>query len=218
MDLKNYYHDLRSRIKDADAHMFVVQLKRKKEVNFAFLCFEVDAQGRLMCVLNLKERRMPCPHVCGSTWKKEGSQFCIFYDFEVDAQGRLMRVLWEDATSNKITSILVTWYLSIQHIPPTNITWFFLPITGVNHHMQSVFLGVACLGNEKTESYVWLFKTYLKAMGGLAPHLIITDEDASMKATISMILPDTSHRLCTWHTMDKVLEKVGLSLREDQDF
>jgi transposase-like protein len=74
------------------------------------------------------------------------------------------------------------------------------------------------LGNEKTESYVWLFKTYLKAMGGLSPHLIITDEDASMKATISMILPDTSHRLCTWHTMDKVLEKVGLSLREDQDF
>jgi hypothetical protein len=55
MDMKNYYHDLRSRIKDADAHMFV------------FLCFEVDAQGRLMCVLNLKERRMPCPHVCGST-------------------------------------------------------------------------------------------------------------------------------------------------------
>jgi hypothetical protein len=36
MDLKNYYHDLRSRIKDADAQMFVAQLERKKEVNYAF--------------------------------------------------------------------------------------------------------------------------------------------------------------------------------------
>jgi hypothetical protein len=29
-DLKNYYHDLQSRIKDADAQMFVAQLERKK--------------------------------------------------------------------------------------------------------------------------------------------------------------------------------------------
>jgi hypothetical protein len=35
-DLKNYYRDLRSKIKDADAQMFVAQLERKKEVNYAF--------------------------------------------------------------------------------------------------------------------------------------------------------------------------------------
>jgi hypothetical protein len=35
-DLKNYYRDLRSRIKDADAQIFVAQLERKKEVNCAF--------------------------------------------------------------------------------------------------------------------------------------------------------------------------------------
>jgi hypothetical protein len=57
--------------------------------------------------LNLKERRKSILH---------------FYDFEVDAQGRLMHVLWADATSKKIISILVMWYLSIRHIPPTNIT------------------------------------------------------------------------------------------------
>jgi transposase-like protein len=94
----------------------------------------------------------------------------------------------------------------------------FVPITGVNHHLQSVFLGASFLPNENIESYVWLFKTFLKAMGGVPPHLIITDEDASMKATISKILPDTHHKLCMWHIMDKVPEKVGPSLREDQDF
>ena len=43
MDLKNYYRDLRTKIKDADAQMFVAQLERKKEVNPAFFYeFMVD--------------------------------------------------------------------------------------------------------------------------------------------------------------------------------
>ena len=46
MDLKNYYRDLRTKIKDADAQMFVAQLERKKEVNHAFFYdFMVDEQG-----------------------------------------------------------------------------------------------------------------------------------------------------------------------------
>ena len=55
-------------------------------------------------------------------------------------------------------------------------------------------------------------------MGGVASHLIITDEDAAMKAAIAEILPDTAHRLCMWHIMEKVPEKVGPSLREDEQF
>jgi hypothetical protein len=57
----------------------------------------------------------------------------------------------------------------------------FSPFTSVNHHMQSVLFGAAFLVNEKIESYEWLFRTFLLAMGGKSPMLIITDEDASMK-------------------------------------
>ena len=50
-DLQNYYRDLRIKIKDADAQMFVAQLERKKEVNPAFFYeFMVDDQGRLVRV------------------------------------------------------------------------------------------------------------------------------------------------------------------------
>jgi hypothetical protein len=35
-DLQNYYRDLRNKIKDADAQMFVAQLQRKKDANPAF--------------------------------------------------------------------------------------------------------------------------------------------------------------------------------------
>ena len=176
-DLQNYYHDLRTKIKDVDAQMFVGKLERKKKVNPAF-----------------------------------------FYDFMVDEQGRFVRVFWADATCRKNYSVFGD-VVSVDSTYSTNqYNMKFVPFTGVNHHLQSVFLGAAFLDNEKIESYEWLFKTFLKAMGGIAPHLIITDEDASMKAAISQILPETIHRLCMWHIMEKVPERVGPSIREDEDF
>ena len=176
-DLQNYYRDLRTKIKDVDAQMFVAQLERKKEVNSAF-----------------------------------------FYEFEVDEQGRLMRVFWADATSRKNYNLFGD-VVSLDSTYTTNqYNMIFVPFIGVNHCLQSVFLGAAFLANEKIESYVWLFKTFLKAMGGVACHLIITDECASMKAAIDQILPETSHRLCMWHIMEKVPEKVSPSVREDQFF
>jgi hypothetical protein len=40
----------------------------------------------------------------------------------------------------------------------------------------------------------------------------------SMKAAIGQILPEIAHKLCIWHIMDKVHEKVRSSLREDKEF
>jgi hypothetical protein len=72
----------------------------------------------------------------------------------------------------------------------------FAPFTGVNHHMCSIFFGAAFLANEKIESYVWLFQTFLRAMRGKAPAFIVTDDDASIRAGIANVLPNTVHRLC----------------------
>jgi hypothetical protein len=150
--------------------------------------------------------------------RKKAVNSAFFYEFEVDAQGRLMRVFWADPTSRKNYKHFGD-VVSLDSTYTTNqYNMIFVPITGVNHHLQSVFVGAAFLSNEKIESYVWLFETFLKAMGGVPPHLIITDEDASMKAAISKILPDTTHRLCMWHIMDKVPEKVSPSLTEDREF
>jgi hypothetical protein len=45
-DLQNYYRELRERIKDVDARLFVAQMERKKEINSAFFYdFIVDEQG-----------------------------------------------------------------------------------------------------------------------------------------------------------------------------
>jgi len=170
--LQNYFSDLRTKIKDADAQMFVAQLERKKEVNPAF-----------------------------------------FYEFMVDEQRRLVRVFWADAIRRKNYSVFGDVISADATYTTNQYNMKFVPFTGVNHHLQSVFLGAAFLADEKIDSYVWLFKTFLKAMGGVAPHLITIDEDASMMAAIAQILPDTAHRFCMWHIMEKVPEKVGPSIQ-----
>jgi transposase-like protein len=53
-------------------------------------------------------------------------------------------------------------------------------------------------------------------MGGKAPRLIITDEDASMKSAIRTVLPNTIHRFCMWHILDKFPEKVGPPTNQDK--
>ncbi|XP_048561012.1 protein FAR1-RELATED SEQUENCE 5-like [Triticum urartu] len=178
-DLQNYYRDLRLKIRNADAQMFVAQLARKQEVNPAF-----------------------------------------FYDFVVDKEGNLMYVFWADAMSRKNYSHFGgDGVVSFDSTYTTNqYDMIFAPFTGVNHHLQSVFFGAAFLCNEQTESYVWLLETFLIAMGGVAPRLIITDEAVSMKNAIETIFPTTVHRLCMWHIMEKLPEKIGPIIREESEF
>ena len=150
--------------------------------------------------------------------RKQEVNSAFFYDFEVNDEGNLVRVFWADATSRKNYSHFGD-VISFDSTYTTNqYNMIFAPFTGVNHHLQSVFFGAAFLCNEQTESYVWLFETFLTAMAGVAPRLIITDEAVSMKNAIDKVFPTTVHRLCMWHIMEKLPEKIGPLIREDSDF
>ncbi|XP_044382799.1 protein FAR-RED IMPAIRED RESPONSE 1 isoform X2 [Triticum aestivum] len=90
--------------------------------------------------------------------------------------------------------------------------------TGVNHHKGSILFGAAFLHDEKVASFVWLFQTFLKAMEGVEPTLMITDECASMISALHTVFPTTTHRLCMWHIMKKVGEKVSPDLKSNEYF
>ena len=59
------------------------------------------------------------------------------------------------------------------------------------------------------ESYVWLLKTWIEAMLGHAPFTIITDDDKAMGNAITQVLPNTTHKLCMWHILQKVPEHLA---------
>jgi hypothetical protein len=46
-------------------------------------------------------------------------------------------------------------------------------------------------------------------MLGRAPSTIITDDDKAMGKAIAEILPNTTHRLCLWHILQKVPEHLA---------
>jgi len=96
-----------------------------------------------------------------------------------------------------------TTYLTNRYEMP------FAPFVGVNHHGQSILLGAALISSEDTETFVWLFETWLNCMNERAPSAIITDQNRAMKNAIRKVFLNTRHRWCLWHKLKKLPEKFG---------
>ncbi|XP_016192708.1 protein FAR1-RELATED SEQUENCE 5-like [Arachis ipaensis] len=80
--------------------------------------------------------------------------------------------------------------------------------SGCNHHGQTVIFGSGLLSDETTETYKWLLKTFVEAMGGKSPKAVITDGDLAMRDAIRNVLPDATHRLCGWHLQRNACENI----------
>ncbi|KAL6606177.1 hypothetical protein ACP70R_041830 [Stipagrostis hirtigluma subsp. patula] len=194
------------------------RLLRVSEGGFEFAgCTLRDMQNfhrKVKCAINSADAQMFIENL---NRKKEANPG-FFFDYVLDDEKRLVRVFWADATCRKNYAHFGD-VVSFDSTYKTNqYDMMFAPFTGVNHHKACVMFGAAFISNEKIESYKWVFETFLKAMGGKAPRLIITDEDASMKVAIECILPSTLHRLCMWHIIRKLPDKVGNSLKCNPEF
>ncbi|XP_074288709.1 protein FAR1-RELATED SEQUENCE 5-like [Silene latifolia] len=142
----------------------------------------------------------------------------FYFDFEVDEKQCLSGLFWADTISRKNYALFGDM-LSIDSTFRTNkYDMVFVPFTDVDQHKRCVTVGAGLLSHESIEAYTWLFKAFLDAMGGCAPKAIITDQCPSMKPAIEEVFPNTSHRLCMWHIMKKLREKVDAYLWQDEDF
>ena len=133
----------------------------------------------------------------------------FFALMDLDDDGRLKNVFWADPRSRAAYQYfgdVVTFdttYLTNRYGMP------FAPFVGVNHHGQLILLGAGLISSEDTETFVWLFRTWLQCMDGITPKAIITDQDRAMKNAIAIVFPTTRHRFCLWHILKKVPEKLG---------
>ncbi|XP_042380308.1 protein FAR1-RELATED SEQUENCE 6-like [Zingiber officinale] len=133
----------------------------------------------------------------------------FFYVLDLDEESRIRNVFWADArcrAAYHYFSDVVTFdttYLTNSYDMP------FAPFVGVNHHGQSILLGCGLLSSEDSETFIWLFKSWLTCMLGRAPKAIITDQCRAMAIAIEEIFPNSHHRLCLWHIMKKLPAKLG---------
>ncbi|XP_058108888.1 protein FAR1-RELATED SEQUENCE 5-like [Magnolia sinica] len=123
----------------------------------------------------------------------------FFYAIQVDEDDQITNIFWADAKSimdysyfGDVICFDTTYRINSYGRP-------FAPFIGVNHHKQTVIFGAALLYDETTESFKWLFETFLKAMSGKQPRTILTDQCAAMGNAIADVMPETYHRLCIWH-------------------
>ncbi|XP_074271417.1 protein FAR1-RELATED SEQUENCE 5-like [Silene latifolia] len=142
----------------------------------------------------------------------------FYFDFIVDENKCLAGVFWADP-------ICIKNYMLFGEVLSADATYginkydmVFVPFTGVDHHKRCITFGAGLIGDKSIECYTWLFKTFLEAMGGCQPRIIITDQDKSMKSVVPEVFKESTHRLCMWYIMKKLREKVSYQLFQDEDF
>ncbi|XP_059625140.1 protein FAR1-RELATED SEQUENCE 2-like isoform X2 [Cornus florida] len=142
----------------------------------------------------------------------------FLYAIDLDHEKRMRNVFWVDAKGRHDYSnfydvvFFDTSYVRNKHQIP------FAPIIGVNHHFQFTLLGCALIGDETLSTYVWVMRTWLGAMSGQCPRVIITDEDKSLKAATKEVFPDARHCFCLWHVLSKITENLGHIIDRCENF
>ena len=108
----------------------------------------------------------------------------FFFAYELDVDGPLKHVFWADGIA-RLNYSLYEDVVSFDTTYDTNrYKMVFAPFTRLDNHRLCVTFGAAFLGDEKAESFKWLFDKFLDAMGGRIPVCLITNQDPAMKVAI----------------------------------
>ncbi|KAM0850334.1 hypothetical protein ACQ4PT_053177 [Festuca glaucescens] len=133
----------------------------------------------------------------------------FFHVMDVAEDGRLRNVFWADArcrAAYESYSDVITFdttYLTNKY------SMLFVSFVGINHHGESVLLGCGLLSNEDSETFIWLFKSWLCCMSNEPPNAIITDQCKAMESAIEEVFPHARRRWCIWHIMKKIPENLS---------
>ncbi|CAA6672087.1 unnamed protein product [Spirodela intermedia] len=133
----------------------------------------------------------------------------FFYAIQVDNNNCMTNVFWADAKARLAYNYFGdsvtfdTTYKKTKYMMP------FATFRGVNHHLQSVTFGCALLMDETKGSYIWLFETWLAAMGGRHPVSLVTDRDKAMEGAITRVFPNVYHYFCKWHILSRCKQKLS---------
>ncbi|CAL5392564.1 unnamed protein product [Camellia sinensis] len=133
----------------------------------------------------------------------------FFYMIDVDEEWRIKNVFWADArcraaydSFGDVISFDTTYLTKSYDMP-------LAPFVGVNHHGQSMLFGCGLLFSEDTDTYIWLFKSWLTCMLGRSPKAIVTDQCKAIQTSVTEVFPNSRHRLCLWQIMQKLPLKLG---------
>ncbi|KAF7836289.1 protein FAR-RED ELONGATED HYPOCOTYL 3 [Senna tora] len=142
----------------------------------------------------------------------------FFYAVDIGEDQRVKNLLWVDAKSrhdyNNFCDVVSfdTAYIRNKYKMPLAL------FVGVNQHYQFILMGCALISDETATTFSWLMQTWLKAVGGQVPKVIITDHDKTLKSVISDVFPNVHHCVCLWNIMGKVSENLAHVIKRHENF
>ncbi|XP_052162053.1 protein FAR1-RELATED SEQUENCE 5-like [Oryza glaberrima] len=161
-----------------------------------------------------KNDMMQCLDFCE---KKRSEDPLFYFRFRTDENNVVKSLFWSDGNIRKfyemfgdIVSFDTTYKTNRYDLP-------FAPFVGITSHGDNCIFGYAFLQDETSETFQWLFNTFLDCMGGKAPATIITDQDLAMKAAIAIVFWDTVHRNCLFHMLSNTRDKTGRTFNSEDE-
>ncbi|TXG54219.1 hypothetical protein EZV62_019475 [Acer yangbiense] len=145
--------------------------------------------------------------------KEKNSAF--YFEIMTSDEDHINRCFWADAISRRGYSYFGDVVVFDTTYNTNRYGMILAPFVGVNNHGQTIVFACALLGSETTDSFVWLFEQFKKAMPSGPPKMIITDQDPAMTKAIKQCLPNTFHRYCSWHILNKFSEKLNALIYRD---
>ncbi|KAK0588220.1 hypothetical protein LWI29_036127 [Acer saccharum] len=132
----------------------------------------------------------------------------FFFRYTILADGSMGNLFWSDAMSRcdysyfgDVMSFDSTYRANSYNRP-------LVIFVGVNNHTKTIIFGFELLVDETVETYSWILQTFLQAMHGKCPVSVVTDGDKAMSKALSLAMPSTIRRLCSWHLERNVQTNV----------
>ncbi|XP_021753449.1 protein FAR1-RELATED SEQUENCE 5-like isoform X2 [Chenopodium quinoa] len=142
--------------------------------------------------------------------KRHVDETDFYYDFEQDDSGALVSFFWRDGRMMRYYHYFGDLLVFDTTYRTNKYGMICAPFVGMNHHGNNVMFGMGFILNERTESFDWLFDTFLHSMGRKSPITIMTDQAQAIAAGIRNIFPSTvHHRLCVWHLEQNSKKHIG---------
>ncbi|CAM8922447.1 unnamed protein product [Rhodiola kirilowii] len=129
-----------------------------------------------MVVDNLSDKIKTCPG--------------YLFEYFLDEEEILTRLFWADVISRRENTIFgdVVSFDATYRMNTYNLV--LVIFTDVDNQLRSVTLAASLISKEDIDSYTWLL-TCFKKLSKREPSVIVTDQDASMKAVVATMKVDS---------------------------
>lgn len=128
-------------------------------------------------------------------WRKE-SKHDFSFNFDVDSNSSLCCFFWRDGGMRSNYDVFGDFLMHDTTYHMNKYDMICGPFVGMDNHCRNIMFSCGFLKNEKIYSFVWLFNTFLKPMGGKYPVTVMTDQSDAMNAAIGVVFLKMRHQLC----------------------